>query len=56
MKQVLLSPALVIDARGRNLPFHLETISSKEVGIPIVRFSARYQANKLIAIRLHLKG
>jgi hypothetical protein len=30
-KQIPLSPVLVIDARGGNLPFHLETISSKEV-------------------------
>ncbi|KAL7800842.1 nucleoside phosphorylase domain-containing protein [Trichoderma afarasin] len=37
MKQVLLSPALVIDARGRNLPFHLETISSKELFVYILK-------------------
>ncbi|KAL6825503.1 nucleoside phosphorylase domain-containing protein [Trichoderma sp. SZMC 28015] len=37
MRQVLLSLVLVIDARGQNFPFHLETISSKEVRTPLVR-------------------
>lgn len=37
MRQVLLSPVLVIDARGHSFSFHLETISSKEVGTLLVR-------------------
>ncbi|KAK0766508.1 hypothetical protein N5P37_000233 [Trichoderma harzianum] len=38
IEQVSFSPVLVIDARGRHLPFHLETISSKEVCTPLVRY------------------
>ncbi|KAK5998739.1 hypothetical protein PT974_01121 [Cladobotryum mycophilum] len=40
-KQMPLSPVLVIDARGCNLPFYLETISSKELFTQILqdRFS-----------------
>ncbi|KAF7557262.1 hypothetical protein G7Z17_g824 [Cylindrodendrum hubeiense] len=36
--QVPLSPILVIDARGGNLPFHLESIGSKELFIEILKF------------------
>ncbi|KAM4057641.1 phosphorylase superfamily protein [Hirsutella rhossiliensis] len=39
--QVTLAPVLVIDARGARLPFHLETINSKELFIAILK--ARFQ-------------
>ncbi|KAH6973276.1 nucleoside phosphorylase domain-containing protein [Ilyonectria destructans] len=35
--QIPLSLIMVIDARGRNLPFHLETISSKELFIQVLK-------------------
>ncbi|UKZ74466.1 hypothetical protein TrVFT333_002135 [Trichoderma virens FT-333] len=36
-KQVPLSPVLVIDSRGCRLPFHLETVDSKELFVEILK-------------------